>query len=138
MTSRIVESAYDELEAALDKVANLSCDSLTPAEVLALLARRERIVSTLPTIDHALISQLRAEAVPTAVGAASWPDALMTTLRTSKNEARRRLASADALGPRRAFTALDRRRRNGRRRADLRLWTRQPAGREGRVEHADP
>lgn len=103
MTSA-VESVYDDLEAALAKAAELSYDALTPAEVLALLSRRERLFSALPTTDHALIGQLTADGVPAELGAASWPDALMTALRISKTEAKRRLASAEALGPRRAVT----------------------------------
>ena len=100
-----VESVYDDVEAALAKAAELSHEAWTPAEVMALLARRERILSALPATDHALIAQLIADGVPADVGAASWPDALMTALRISKAEAKRRLASAQALAPRRSLTS---------------------------------
>ncbi|WP_238885428.1 HNH endonuclease signature motif containing protein [Mycobacterium sp. IDR2000157661] len=55
-------------------------------------------------VDHVLIGQLAADAVPHEVGAASWPDALASALRISMKEANRRVASAQVLGPRRALT----------------------------------
>lgn len=99
-----VEAVYDELESVLAKTAQLSYDGLTPAELVALLSRRERLFSALPAVDHTLIARLTAEADPKLVGASSWAVALATALRISKNEARRRIGSAQVLGPRRALT----------------------------------
>ncbi|HEX2215009.1 MAG TPA: HNH endonuclease signature motif containing protein [Mycobacterium sp.] len=102
--SRAVEAVYDEVEAVLAKAAQLSYEALTPGELLALLSRRERLFSALPAVDHALIVRLTAEDDPKVVGASSWAVALATALRISKNEAKRRITSAQVLGPRRALT----------------------------------
>jgi hypothetical protein len=99
-----VETAYDDLDAAVQKVAALSYEGLSPAEVLQLLARRERLFSAWPSVDHVLIAQLTAEVTPDALGAASWRDGLATTSRISTNAAKHRLAAAQVLGPRQALT----------------------------------
>lgn len=99
-----IVAAFDELDTAVDKVAGLSFQALTPPEVVALLARVERLSSKLPAVDHVLINPLVSEGDPKEVGASSWAEALATALRISKKEAKRRIASAEVLGPRRALT----------------------------------
>jgi Domain of unknown function (DUF222) len=99
-----VKAIYDELEAALEKAAALPCDALTTPKLIELLTRRERLFSALPMIDHMLINRLTAEGDPEAVGASSWAGALATALRISKKEARRRMTSAEVMGPRQALS----------------------------------
>lgn len=99
-----VRAVYDELESALQKAADVSLDALRPAELVALLARRERLFSALPVVDHAVVARLVADDDPKALGASSWPEALATTLRISRAEAKRRIGAAAVLGPRRALT----------------------------------
>ena len=102
-------AAYDELEAAHEKVAALSYDALTHPELLALQSRRETMRRREPAIDHRIINRLAAEADPQALGGTSLADVLATRLRISKNDARGRINEAADLGTRKAMTgeALD-------------------------------
>ncbi|OBI81146.1 HNH endonuclease signature motif containing protein [Mycobacterium sp. E740] len=102
--SQTVAAVYDELAAALAKVAELSLDGLSAPELVALMGRRERMFSARSPVDHSIIARLVAEADPKALGASSWAEALATALRISRKEAKRRIASAAVLGPRRALT----------------------------------
>ena len=97
-------AVYDEWEAANAKVAGLSLDALTHAELLQLTHRREVVVRSLPTVDHRIINRLAAEADPKALGGTSLADVLATKLGISKGEASRRIKQAELLGPRRAMT----------------------------------
>jgi hypothetical protein len=99
-----VAAAYDELDAAFDKLMALSLDGLTHSELLGLLDRRERLARRLPATSHAIINRLAAEADPNVLGGTSLADVLAMRLRISKTEARRRIRHAELFGSRRALT----------------------------------
>ena len=99
-----VVAAYDELDAAFDKIAALSHDALTHPELVVVLARMERNLRRAPAVAHPIINRLVAEASPQALGGKSLADVLCTGLKISKNEATRRIADARDLGPRTALT----------------------------------
>jgi hypothetical protein len=96
-------AAYDELEAAHDKIAEMSHEVLADHELADLLNRRERMHRRHRAVDHELIARLDG-ASPCELGAATLPDALTQRLRISRAEARRRIGEAQDLGPRRAVT----------------------------------
>ena len=97
-------AAFDEWEAADDKLAAMSLEALTHPELVALLDRRERGYRRQRSVDHVMIARLAAEASPVALGATSLAEVLRRRLRISRAEARRRIAEAADLGPRRAMT----------------------------------
>jgi hypothetical protein len=99
-----VLAAYDDLDAAFDKVLELSFDALTEPEKLNLESRMERNLRRAPAVEHQLISSLVAEADPKALGGTSWADVLSTKLGISKGEAKKRIKRAELLGPRQALT----------------------------------
>jgi hypothetical protein len=99
-----VLAAYDNLDAAFDKVLGLSFDALTEPEKLNLQDRMERNLRRAPAVEHRLISSLVAEADPKALGGSSWAEVLATKLGISKGEATKRIKRADLLGPRQAMT----------------------------------
>jgi uncharacterized protein DUF222 len=99
-----IEAAYDELEAAVDRVAALSYDALTSPELQNLLLRRERLFRRQPAVDHRLINQLTRQTTPQELGGSSWINVLSIRLSISTTEARRRLDEAEDLGPRTALT----------------------------------
>ncbi len=96
--------AYDELEAAQDKVAALSYATLTSPELRDMLLRRERLNRCQPAVDHRLINQLTQQTTPQELGGTSWVNVLSTVLGISPTEASRRLAEAEDLGPRTAIS----------------------------------
>ena len=97
-------AAYDDLDAAFDKVLESSFDSFSDAEKLNLQNRMERNLRRAPAVEHRLISALVAEADPKALGGTCWADVLSTTLGISKGEAKKRIKQAGLLGPRQALT----------------------------------
>ena len=97
-------AAYDELDAAFDKVLGHSLDALTHSELLALQDRMERNLRRAPTVEHRIIGRLAAEADPKALGGTNLADVLATRLRISKPDALRRIEHAEKLGPRTAMT----------------------------------
>ena len=99
-----VVAAYDELDAAFDKVLGLSHDALTHAELVVVLERMERNVRRAPAVSHRILTRLVAEANAQELGGKSLADVLCTGLRISKDEAARRLGDARDLGARTAFT----------------------------------
>lgn len=99
-----VITGYDELDAAFDKVLELSFDALTPTEKVNLQNRMERNLRRAPAVEHRLISALVAEADPKTLGGTSWPDVLATRLGISKSEAKKRIKRAELLGPRQSMT----------------------------------
>jgi hypothetical protein len=94
-----VDEAYDALEAACQAVFDESYDALSDAELVRVMARRERIMRQLAADEHRLIARLTTTH-PSALGARSHNDVLATLLRVSKRDAGRRLATAADLGPR--------------------------------------
>jgi hypothetical protein len=97
-------AAYDELDAAFDKVLGHSLDVLTHSELLTLQSRMERNLRRAPAVEHRILNRLATEASPTALGGTSLADVLATRLRISKGEARRRIEDAEKLGARTALT----------------------------------
>ena len=97
-------AVYDKWEMVTEKVAALSLDALTPTELLTLQHRRLVVARNLPAVFHQIIIRLVAEADPKALGGTSLADVLATTLRISKQDAKRRIKQAELLGPRRAIT----------------------------------
>ncbi len=99
-----VLEAFDVFDAVIDAILDLDYDALSPAERVRLEARLERNLRRAPAVEHQLIAGLTAETQPCQLGEASWPKVLTTALRVSSAEAKRRLARAQVLGPRRAMT----------------------------------
>ncbi|MGX9787227.1 13E12 repeat family protein [Mycobacterium sp. MMS18-G62] len=99
-----VLAAYDELDAAFDKVLGLSVDRLSHTELLTLLNRREVLSRRHAAGEHQLIARLAAEADPKALGGKNLADLLATALRISIKDAKQRINRAELLGPRTAMT----------------------------------
>jgi hypothetical protein len=100
--AEIVE-VFDELEADVRRACELSVDSLTIPECLALLQRCEIVRRLLPVVEHPLINKVAEQADQTELGG-KLPFALAERLRITRGEASRRIAEAADLGPRRALT----------------------------------
>jgi hypothetical protein len=98
----IVE-AFDVLDAALDRVCELSFDVLTTPERLRALERLERVTRRPRAPQHTIINQLDAQAGEEELGG-TLRSALADSLRITKAEASRRIADAEDLGERHALT----------------------------------
>lgn len=103
ISSEAVFAAVGEVEAAHQKLAGLSLEALTGRELVAVQNRLERVRRRDAVVDHVLISRLALED-PKALGASSLAEAMCTALLISRDEAKRRIDSAQALGPRTAMT----------------------------------
>jgi hypothetical protein len=99
-----IQRDFDELDAVVSRVLGHSFDALTTPERLNLLERLERETRRLRAPGHELINQLAEQAGPEELGS-PLPHALADRLRITRGEARRRVAEAAELGPRRALTA---------------------------------
>jgi hypothetical protein len=104
MLGTTVQEAVAGLRAAHDVLAACDVDLLTRAELVAALDELETLTCQLPIQSHRMLGRLQAEATPKEMGAKSWKDVLAIRWRISTGEARRRLAEAAELGPRRALT----------------------------------
>ena len=98
-----IMAAYDEFEAAFEKVAALE-HAVTHPDLLALMSRREVLSRRQAALEHAVINRLAAETCPGALGATSWAEVLATRLQISKGAARRRIKYAELFGARTALT----------------------------------
>ncbi|KZS71222.1 hypothetical protein A4G29_15940 [Mycobacterium kansasii] len=98
-----VGAAFDELDAALHRVLELSAEVLTVPECLALLERCEVVRRRLPAAEHPLINTLAEQADTSELGG-KLAFALAQRLRITRSEASRRIGEAADLGPRRALT----------------------------------
>ena len=87
----------------MDRACALSFEALTTPERLRILERLERVVRRVPAPAHQLINQLAEQAPPEELGG-KLPHALADRLHITRSEARRRIAEAADLGPRRALT----------------------------------
>jgi hypothetical protein len=96
-------AAYDALDAALDKIAALDCDALSTAELMELAERNHTAQCRVPALIHELVNELAATATVAELGG-PLAHALADRLRIKRSEARRRIAEAADLGPRRALT----------------------------------
>ena len=98
-----ISAAFDALDAAIDGVAGLCFDALTPRECLALLERCERVRRRLPVPEHQLINHLARQASIEELGG-KLDHALADRLRISRTQAARRVKEAADLGPRHGLT----------------------------------
>jgi hypothetical protein len=98
-----IAAAFDALHTARARVNGLSFDALTTPERLAYLEQLERDARRAPVASHTLINQIGEQADENALGG-RLPAVLAARLRISRGEARRRVAEAAELGPRRALT----------------------------------
>lgn len=94
---------FDALGAVVSRIVGRSFEALTTPERLNLLQRLERETRRLRAPGHELINQLAEQAGPDELGG-PLPHALADRLRITRGEARRRVAEAADLGPRRALT----------------------------------
>ncbi|ORA49396.1 hypothetical protein BST19_15785, partial [Mycobacterium bouchedurhonense] len=53
-----IVKVFDALDAAVDRLGELSFDALTPRECLSLLQRCETVRRRLPAVEHPLINAL--------------------------------------------------------------------------------
>ncbi len=92
--------------AIAEQIAILSkaCDELSHRELIGLLAELTTVLRTVPGLEYQVLARLVDETEPCRLGEARWPTVLTTALRISSAEAKRRLARAQVLGPRRAMT----------------------------------
>ena len=90
-------AVFDVLDAALDRLCELSFDVLTTPERLRALERLERGARRTRTPQHALINQLDAQAGEEELGG-TLRSALADRLRITKAEASRRIAEAGISG----------------------------------------
>ena len=98
----IVET-FDALKADMNRALDLSFDTLTTPERLALLECCETFRRRLPAVEHPLINQVGAQADATELGG-KLPSALADRLRITRAEASRRIGEAADLGERKAIT----------------------------------
>ncbi|WP_131809566.1 DUF222 domain-containing protein, partial [Mycolicibacterium iranicum] len=101
-----MEVVSDAVAGMGEQLAILSkaCDELSHRELIALLVELTMVMRTIPSVEHRIVARLTDETQPGALGDASWKKVLTTALRCSDKDARRRLARAAVLGPRRAMT----------------------------------
>ena len=99
-----VFGAVSRLRAACEELAGLSFDALTTVELLGVLDELERARRRQPTVEHEVLNALRQRMTPVEIGAKNWSEMLQQRLRISAADARRRLAEAAELGPRRTIT----------------------------------
>ncbi len=97
-------SSIGVLEAAVDVFCADSVDGLTAAEALTVLARLEVVQRRLSARGVGLVPKVTGEASPVELGGTSFPDVLSRRLHIGKGAARRRIADAQQLAPRRAIT----------------------------------
>ncbi|NGX08896.1 DUF222 domain-containing protein [Mycobacteroides franklinii] len=97
-------SSIEVLEAAVDAFCADSVDELTAAEALTVLARLEVVQRRLSARGVGLVPKVTGEASPVELGGTSHADVLSRRLHISRGAARRRIADAEQLAPRRALT----------------------------------
>ena len=99
-----ITAGLDALDAAFDKLAAADVDTLTHPELLAVLDHLETHRRRQPAVEHRLIARLAAEACPSELGGKNLAEVLSARLRIRGTVARRRIADAEDLAPRRAMT----------------------------------
>jgi hypothetical protein len=99
-----VLAALTALDTAVDTVAGLPWAALTAPELVAVLGRLEVSARRLPALGYAVINRLAAQASPVELGGTSLADVLVSRLRISRGEARRRVGEADDLAERVVMT----------------------------------
>ncbi|MUM19360.1 DUF222 domain-containing protein, partial [Mycobacteroides sp. CBMA 326] len=96
--------SVEVLEAAVDAFCAESIEGLTAAEALTVLARLEVVQRRLSASALGLVPKVTAQASPVELGGTSYLDVLSRRLHISRGAARRRIADAEQLAPRRALT----------------------------------
>ncbi len=89
---------------AADAFCTGSVDELTAAEALTVLARLEIVQRRLSSRGLSLVPTVMTQATPVDLGGTSHADVISRRLHISKGAARRRIADAELLAPRRALT----------------------------------
>ncbi|MEU9806976.1 HNH endonuclease signature motif containing protein [Mycobacterium sp. NPDC050853] len=97
-------SSIDDLTSATAAVAGSSFDELNNPELLTALRRLEAAQRQITAASHTLLARLVARGSPVELGGTSFADVVARRLSISTAAARRRLADAAHLGPRRAIT----------------------------------
>ncbi|QCH23024.1 hypothetical protein DSM43276_01270 [Mycobacteroides salmoniphilum] len=98
-------SSVEVLEAAIDAVCSDAVDGLNNPELLSVLARLEVTQRRLMSVSHRGIAQLVQRGTPVELGGTSYADVIARRLHIGKGAARRRIADAEQLAPRRALTS---------------------------------
>jgi len=98
-----IQKDFDALHSVVSRIVGHSFDALTNPERLALLERLEHEARRLRAPGHELINQLAEQAPPEELGGPLL-HVLADRVRITRSEARRRVADAGDLGPRRALT----------------------------------
>jgi hypothetical protein len=98
-----IHEDFDALRSVVSRILEHSYEALTTPERLTWLERLEQETRRLRVPGHQLINQLAEQAPPEELGG-KLPHALADRLRITRSDARRRLAEAVDLGPRRALT----------------------------------
>ena len=104
MSGTAVLEAAQRVRAAYEDLAATDIDALTREELLSLGDELQGVSNALPTQWHRLLTRLKTQTHPKWLGAKTWNEVLRTRWRLSTAEAGRRLADAEHLGPRQAFT----------------------------------
>ncbi|OHT78450.1 HNH endonuclease signature motif containing protein, partial [Mycobacteroides saopaulense] len=96
--------SIEVLEAGVDAFCSESIEDLTGGEALAVVARLEVVQRRLAWRGLGLIPAVAGQASPVQLGGTSYADVVSRRLHISKGAARRRIADAELLAPRRALT----------------------------------
>ncbi|OBJ88427.1 hypothetical protein A9W97_01400 [Mycobacterium gordonae] len=102
-TREEIVEVFTALDAAVDRLCDLSFDMFTTPEYLRGMERLETATRRLRTPQHTLINDLKSRATYEELGG-KLPAALAERLRITKADAHRRIAEAEDLGQRRALT----------------------------------
>ncbi|MDP7729216.1 HNH endonuclease signature motif containing protein [Mycobacterium sp. TY813] len=102
-TREEIIEVFNTLDAAVDRLCDLTFDALTTPEFLRGMERLEKVHRRMRTPQHTLINHLKTQATEEELGG-KLPAALAERLRITKADANRRIAEADDLGQRRALT----------------------------------
>ena len=94
---------FAALDAAVDRLLGHDCEALTTPELLAWLARVEKLRRRLPALEHAVINTLAHQGTPQELGA-TVPHAIAEATAISRTQAARRVREAADLGPRHGLT----------------------------------
>ncbi|MBA0047017.1 HNH endonuclease signature motif containing protein [Mycobacteroides sp. LB1] len=97
-------SSIGVLEAAADAFCAESVEELTAVEALAVMARLEVVQRRLSAKGLGLVPAVTIQASPVQLGGTSYSEVIARRLHIGRGAARRRIADAQQLAPRRALT----------------------------------
>jgi hypothetical protein len=104
MVSGSIDTAVQQLRAGIDALLAADLSGLSGPEVTELLTAVEAQRRRLPAVDHKVLAEAGERSLAGDYGRTSTADLLVTLVRVSPAEAKRRVADATDLGPRRAVT----------------------------------